>query len=189
MSFSITRTITENLPPDKIVQYLLEDRGISVADFMHPPHPKALVFSDFFEDKKQFEKNMKKTIKLLKKIKEKQGMIIVYCDYDADGITGGAVLWQTLHHLGFSVMPYIPDRKTEGYGFSKLGIDTIVEKYDPSLIISVDHGIVGHESITYAKEKNIPIIVTDHHQKASTDPEDAFAIFHTATQSGGDYYP
>ena len=52
-------------------------------------------------------------------------MIVVYTDYDADGITGGAILWETLHLLGFKVMPYVPHRKLEGYGFSKIGIDNV----------------------------------------------------------------
>jgi single-stranded-DNA-specific exonuclease len=105
-------------------------------------------------------------------------------DYDADGITGGSILWQTLHKLGFTVMPHVPDRKTEGYGFSKIGIDLVKEKYDPALIISVDHGIVAHEQIEYADSLGIKVIVTDHHQKKEVNPEKAFAIFHTDQVSG-----
>ncbi len=90
-------------------------------------------------------------------------MVVVYTDYDADGITGGTILWETLNLLGFKAMPYVPHRQKEGYGFSKIGIDAIKKQYNPSLIISVDHGITAVEQIAYAKKINIPIIVTDHH--------------------------
>lgn len=181
----IIRTIEHDASPEELVDLFLADRGITdKKSFLNPPHPKELEFSDFFENKKEFEKNKKLTIKLLADIKKSGRTIIVYCDYDADGITGGAILWETLNHLGFSVMPYIPDRKTEGYGFSIKGIDTIIKQHSPALIISVDHGIVGHEQIAYAKEKGIPVIITDHHQKADTSPPSAYSIFHTSKLSG-----
>lgn len=93
-------------------------------------------------------------------------------------------MWETLHLLGFKVFPHVPDRKSEGYGFSKVGIDLVKEKYNPALIISVDHGIMGHKQISYAKSLGIDVIITDHHSKAETDPTDALAIFHTSKLSG-----
>ena len=181
----ITRTIEHDISPSELIDLFLADRGITdSASFLNPTSPKDLIFSDFFENKKEFEKNKKLTLKLLRDIKKSGRTIVVYCDYDADGITGGAILWETLNHLGFSVMPYIPDRKTEGYGFSKKGIDAVITKHDPALIISVDHGIVGHSQIEYAKEKGVKVIITDHHQKADTNPPAAYAIFHTSKLSG-----
>ena len=135
---------------------------------------------DFVNGHKYFQK----AIELLKKIKEKQQMIIVYTDYDADGITGGAILWETLYLLGFKTMPYVPHRKNEGYGFSIQGIDNVISKYHPALIISVDHGISAAEKISYAKKKGIPIIVTDHHLAPKKLPKDAFVIFHIPALSG-----
>lgn len=171
------------LGSQEILNRLVQQRGIADVDtFFHPRHPKTIEFSSFF-DKKTYDRQWTLVLELLQKIREEKGVIIVYCDYDADGITGGAILWQTLHSLGFSVFPYIPDRKMEGYGFSKKGIDSLIEKHSPRLIISVDHGIMGHDQIAYAKEKHIPVIITDHHTKSDTDP-DAFAVFHTSELSG-----
>jgi single-stranded-DNA-specific exonuclease len=185
MKVVIKRTITDDISAEKIVDLFLEDRGLkNNEDFLHPKHPTDIQLRDFFDNKKIFDNDLKKTIQLLKTIKKEQKTIVVYTDYDADGITGGAILWETLFLLGFKVMPYVPDRKREGYGFSKKGIDAVYEKYNPALIISVDHGIAAAEKITYAKSLGIPIVVTDHHMKSSVAPDDAFSIFHTDMLSG-----
>ena len=185
MEVDIKRTIKSNTSEDAIFQYLLKDRGIkNIENFLNPRHPDEISLGHFFENKVSHRKSWRKILNLLNKIKENKKIIIVYTDYDADGITGGAIVWETLHTLGFNVMPYVPDRKKEGYGFSEKGINHIKEKYDPALIISVDHGIVAHKKITYAKKLGIPVIITDHHQKKETEPEDAFAVFHTSKLSG-----
>ncbi len=184
MKLDIKRTIKEHTAAQQIIELLLKDRGLDKnSDFFSPPNPVDIDFETFF-DKKKYQQSLASTIALLTDIKESEKTIVVYCDYDADGITGGAVLWETLHLLGFKVMPHVPNRRTEGYGFSKVGIDLVKEKYNPALIISVDHGIMGHEQITYAKTLGISIIITDHHSKAETDPKDAIAIFHTDKLSG-----
>ena len=123
-------------------------------------------------------------LKLLEQIRLNKETIVVYTDYDADGITGGTIMWETLHLLGFSVMPYVPHRKKEGYGFSTIGIDSVNNQYHPKLIISVDHGISGAKQISYAKKLGISIIVTDHHLKPKDEPKDAEAIFHIPSLSG-----
>jgi single-stranded-DNA-specific exonuclease len=186
MKIHIKHRIDDHIPPDDFIKLLLKDRGIeNTSLFITPAHPTEIPLKSFFTEKPSFKKDWQAFIKLLKKIHEDQSMIVVYSDYDADGVTGGAVMWETLHILGFKVMPYIPDRKKEGYGFSETGLNNVKETYDPALIISVDHGIVAHKQITYAKEKlGLAIVVTDHHQKQEKEPEDAFAVFHTTQLSG-----
>jgi single-stranded-DNA-specific exonuclease len=186
MKIHIKHRIDDHIPPDDFIKLLLKDRGIENTNlFITPAHPTEIPLKSFFTEKPSFKKDWQAFIKLLKKIHEDQSMIVVYSDYDADGVTGGAVMWETLHILGFKVMPYIPDRKKEGYGFSETGLNNVKETYDPALIISVDHGIVAHKQITYAKEKlGLAIVVTDHHQKQEKEPEDAFAVFHTTQLSG-----
>ena len=172
----------QKLSSQEIVDLILSKRKIKdKKNFLNPPSPLNLKLVDFG---KSHHKSFQKAIELLKKIKEKQQMIIVYTDYDADGITGGAILWETLYLLGFKTMPYVPHRKNEGYGFSIQGIDNVISKYHPALIISVDHGISAAEKISYAKKKGIPIIVTDHHLAPKKLLKDAFVIFHIPTLSG-----
>ena len=94
---------------------------------------------------------MTKAIKRIGKAIAAKESVVVYSDYDADGITAGAIMWETLHRLGTRVMPYIPHRVEEGYGLSTKGIDTVKELYNPTLIITVDHGITAREKVAYAK--------------------------------------
>ncbi len=170
----------QKISPSKIIELLLKTRNITDSDaFFTPPSPLNFDMKDF-----GYSKEVKKTIEILKEIYANKRMVVVYTDYDADGITGGAILWETLHLLGFKVMPYVPNRHTEGYGFSTNGIDKIKKEYDPALIISVDHGITAKEKVTYAKSIGIPVIITDHHLKPEHIPDDAEAIFHIPQLSG-----
>ena len=172
---------TDNYLNDEIVNFLIKNRGIkNIDDFLNPKSPLDISINDFNPKYKLY---LIKVVKLLKEIKKNNQMIIVYTDYDADGITGGAILWETLHLLGFKVMPYVPHRKLEGYGFSKKGIDNVKREFDPALIISVDHGITKIEEVKYAKKLGIKIIVTDHHLKGDKIPK-AEAIFHIPELSG-----
>jgi len=170
---------SDKITPQQLVDLILKHRQIKdINEFLNPQSPLKISILDF-----GFKKEWGKTLKLLKEIKKKNQMIIVYTDYDADGITGGAILWETLYLLGFKTMPYVPNRKTEGYGFSITGIDNIIREFNPALIISVDHGITKVKEITYAKKLGIKIIVTDHHLKSDEIPK-ADAIFHIPALSG-----
>lgn len=172
-------------PEDKvsnkeIIDILLKNRDIEDKEsFLHPTHPSHLTF-EMFHLKTAFQK----TIHLLEEIYDKKQKIVVYTDYDADGITGGTILWETLHLLGFDVIPYVPHRKNEGYGFSVKGIDSVIKEFNPVLIISVDHGISAKKQIEYAVSKGIKIVVTDHHLKPDDPPTSANAIFHIPELSG-----
>jgi len=169
----------EKLTSKQITGLILKNRKIKdVKEFLNPKPPVKINLSDF-----GFEKEIKKTFSILKKIKKSDQTIVVYTDYDADGITGGAILWETLHLSRFKVMPYVPHRRHEGYGFSQKGIDNVKKLYDPALIISVDHGITKVQEISYAKKLGIKIIVTDHHLKQEKIPK-ADAVFHISALSG-----
>jgi single-stranded-DNA-specific exonuclease len=170
----------EKITSQEVIDLLLKNRGIKDKnEFLNPPPPYELNLSDF-----GFKREIKKTLKILEDIKKENKMIVVYTDYDADGITGGSILWETLHFLGFNVMPYVPHRQHEGYGFSVKGIDNVKKEFDPALIISVDHGITAVDQIAYAKSIGIPVIVTDHHLKGDVIPDAAEAIFHIPALSG-----
>lgn len=100
--------------------------------------------------------------RIIKAINNKEKMII-YGDYDVDGITSITVLKSFLEDRGIYVDSYIPNRLEEGYGLNKPAIDEIVKKeYD--LMITVDTGISGIEEIEYANSLGLETIVTDHHE-------------------------
>jgi single-stranded-DNA-specific exonuclease len=167
---------------DEIINVLLHLRGIITASekeqFLQPNDPYTLTSDDVSIDRTSLETAIKRIEKAIKQ----EESIVVYADYDADGVTAGAVLWETLYALGARVMPYIPHRAEEGYGLSPIGIDAVKKDYDASLIITVDHGITGHEKVAYANKQGIDVIVTDHHTKPDILP--TVPIVHTTALSG-----
>ncbi|AIO19021.1 Single-stranded-DNA-specific exonuclease RecJ [Candidatus Izimaplasma bacterium HR1] len=115
--------------------------------------------------------------RIMKAIKNKE-KILVYGDYDVDGITATFVVYDTLKNLGANINYDIPNRFVDGYGLSySKTFDIINEGYN--LVITVDNGIKSIDEVKYFKENNIDIIITDHHEKEGVLP-DAYAILHTS---------
>ena len=94
----------------------------------------------------------------------------VYGDYDADGITATALMYSYLTEQGGQVVYFIPEREREGYGLSRIGIDTLAEQ-EVRLIITVDNGISAAAETDYAAEKGIDLVITDHHQPPDVIPK------------------
>lgn len=107
-------------------------------------------------------KDMKKAVERIQAAFEKEEKILVYGDYDVDGTTSVATLYQFLKDLSPNIDYYIPHRYKEGYGISKMGIDFAKEN-GFNLIISVDCGIKSTELIAYAKELGMDFVICDHH--------------------------
>ncbi len=129
---------------EKLIKVLLENRGLKkekdIQEFLHPKFRK-LSANDLGIDKK----SLAKSISRIKKAVREKERVIIFGDYDVDGITGTAILWESLNSLGANVMPYIPHRIDEGYGLSIKGIENVVKQYpDTKLIITVDNGIVAN---------------------------------------------
>lgn len=171
--------------PAVLEKIILENRGFKSSEeaqqFLHPDLKMITYESVGIE-----EKNVKTALKRLKLAQKNDEQIVVFGDYDVDGITGSAILWETLSRAGYRVMPYIPHRTDEGYGLSQKGIDNAILLYpNTKLIITVDNGIVAHEAVLYAKEKGIDVIITDHH--LSEDKKElpaAISIIHTTALCG-----
>lgn len=114
--------------------------------------------------------DMKIAVDRIIKAINNQEKIIIYGDYDVDGITSITVLKSFLEDRGLHVDSYIPNRLQEGYGLNKPAIDEIVKnKYD--LMITVDCGISGIEEIEYANSLGLETIVTDHHEVGEVLPK------------------
>jgi single-stranded-DNA-specific exonuclease len=107
-------------------------------------------------------KDMDKAVARIETAFENNESIMVFGDYDVDGTTSVATLYQFLKTIGPNIDFYIPHRYKEGYGVSKMGIDH-AKATGISLIISVDCGIKSNDLITYAKELGIDFIICDHH--------------------------
>ncbi len=165
---------------EDIVSILLENRNIvDQQDFFNPIHPSTISFSDLGISKSE----MKKAVSRIKKAITKKEQIIIFGDYDVDGVCSTSLTWKGLSSLGASVMPFVPNRFTDGYGMKPKTIESVLEKYpETKLIISVDNGIVAHEAVHFAKEKGVDVIVTDHHEKDGSIG--CFALIHTTKVCG-----
>lgn len=119
--------------------------------------------------------DMEIAVKRIVKAIENKEKIMIYGDYDADGITSITVLKKYLNEIGLKTGEYIPNRLNEGYGLNK---DAISKIYNDGykLMITVDCGISGLEEVDYANSLGMEIIITDHHEPAEKLPEAIAAI-------------
>ncbi|MEA3355013.1 MAG: single-stranded-DNA-specific exonuclease RecJ [Patescibacteria group bacterium] len=174
----------------EILSAILTNRGIttkiSQKEFLDPIDPYKIQPKDVGIN----QKNLKKAVARIKKAIKNKELIYIYGDYDTDGITSTAVLWETLHHLKAKVMPYIPSRGDNIRGLSPAGVDQILTDKDGpcQLIITVDNGISTFKGTDYANKKNIDVIITDHHQPKTKNNKPiypkAFSIIHTTKLAG-----
>ncbi len=167
-----------------IIEALLISRGITSEkdkkEFFSPTNPNKIKITDVGISMVE----LKKAVKRIKEAIKKNEKIIVYGDYDADGVCATAIMWEALYKIHKNTLPHIPERFSEGYG---LNIETIkrlkAEDNNLKLIITVDNGIVAADAVAAANKLGIDVIITDHHQPEKKKPK-ALAIVHT-TQIGG----
>ncbi|MFZ4631985.1 MAG: single-stranded-DNA-specific exonuclease RecJ [Patescibacteria group bacterium] len=132
-------------------------------------------------------KNMEAAVDLIISHIKNSSPIVVYGDYDADGVTSSVILLETLKILHANAEVYLPDRVSEGYGLNKAAINSIVSQ-GFKLLITVDNGIRNHEEVAYAKSKGLEIIITDHHVLPE-DPKEAPQCLYIDPADKKDNYP
>lgn len=157
--------IQEKYKLGKLVSRIIANKNIDEKDIEKFLNPTRHDFYDPF-----LMPDMEKAINRILKAIEKNEKIIVYGDYDVDGITSSTIIKRFMKDIGIEVDVYIPNRINEGYGLNKDAITKIAnEGYN--LIITVDCGITAIEEIELAKELKIEVIVTDHHEPGEEIPE------------------
>ena len=152
--------ISEVLATVMVNRGVVEDKDIKI--FLEPTR-------DDFHDP-YLMPDMKLAIDRIMKAIENKEKVIIYGDYDVDGITSITVLHKFLKERGLETGYYIPNRLSEGYGLNKKAIKKIADE-GYQLIITVDCGISGLEEIAYAYELGMEVIVTDHHEPLETLPK------------------
>ena len=130
--------------------------------------------------------DMDKAAARIRQAIENYEQILVYGDYDADGMTSASIMKEALEMLGAEAQVYLPNRFVDGYGPNESVYKYFIEQQQVSLIITVDNGVAGHEAISYAQSQGVDVIVTDHHGLPAELPE-AFAIVHPEHPEGN--YP
>lgn len=162
----VINKIVENIDISPILATILVNRNITdynnIKTFFNPTR------NDFYDP--FLLEDMDIAIKRILKAIKKKEKIIIYGDYDADGITSITVLKKFLEERGLKIDYYIPNRLDEGYGLNKEALSKIINQhYD--LLITVDCGISGIEEIEYLKNNKLDCIVTDHHETLDVLPK------------------
>ncbi|MEI6352969.1 MAG: single-stranded-DNA-specific exonuclease RecJ [Candidatus Nomurabacteria bacterium] len=149
----------------------------SLEKFLNPKWDKDIFPSENIKD-------INKAIERIKKAVDENQKIVIFADYDCDGIPGAVVLHDFFKKINYqNFIVYIPHRHNEGYGLNKIAIEKFI-KDKVSLMITVDIGITNLEEIKFAEENNINVILTDHHlpilkEKGEQILPNAFAIINT----------
>ena len=119
--------------------------------------------------------DMDKAVERIKSALEEKEKIVIYGDYDVDGITSTALLFGFLKSMGADIEYYIPDRKDEGYGINIIAVNKLI-KEGVKLLITVDCGITAIGEIEFAKLQGMDVVVTDHHTCKERIPTAAVAV-------------
>ena len=165
----------------KVMAQLLSNRGIKTADIAQDFMKCSLAscHSPFLL------KDMDKAVARVRKAISKGERILVYGDYDVDGMTSVTLLYSALKKLGADVDTYIPNRIEEGYGLNSIAIKR-AHKNGIGLLITVDCGITSFKEVMQASALKIDVIITDHHEILNSKVPAACAVINPL-QSGCGY--
>lgn len=160
----LQNTLSRELGISKILAQILINRGIKNAEdaekFLNAD-PDHLLDPYLFSD-------MQKAVKLIKKAAKNKKRVMIFGDYDVDGLTALTLLKETLSKIGLETVHYIPHRIKEGYGLNK-NIIHVARQKEITLLITVDCGTNSNEEIRELRRHNIDVIVTDHHEPVNHD--------------------
>lgn len=146
---------------------LLTNRGLTdpqtVGSFLHPHWAQDLHDPFALRD-------MRRAVERLARALEKGQRMVIYGDYDADGVSAAAVLFQTLRALGAAPEVYLPDRQTEGYGLHTDAIERLAQA-GAKVLVTVDCGTANVAEVARAAQLGIDVIITDHHAEPAERPQ------------------
>lgn len=114
--------------------------------------------------------NMGAAVDRLFTARERGETVVIFGDYDVDGVTATALLTEVLTELGWTVEHYLPHRMDEGYGLSQLAVENCLKRFSTTLLLAVDCGSTAVESIRWLGGQGVDVIVVDHHQVSSPAP-------------------
>jgi single-stranded-DNA-specific exonuclease len=114
--------------------------------------------------------NMSLAVERLLLAYERQEPLVIFGDYDVDGVTSTTLLLEVLRKLGWSADAYLPNRMDEGYGLSREGVENCLNKFPVKLLLAVDCGSTAVETIAWLKERGVEVLVLDHHQVSNPPP-------------------
>ncbi len=115
--------------------------------------------------------NIARAVELLYHTRELGEALVIFGDYDVDGVTSTSILLEVFRALGWNAHAYLPSRMDEGYGLSRDGVENCLTRFPTKLLLAVDCGSTAVESIEWLKAKGVETVVLDHHQVSDPAPE------------------
>ncbi|PKM67144.1 MAG: single-stranded-DNA-specific exonuclease RecJ [Firmicutes bacterium HGW-Firmicutes-2] len=174
-------TIMSEMGLSPIIARLLINRGVETKEAVDQYYNAT---TESFHDPFMMT-DMKIAVERILRSRDQDEKIMVYGDYDVDGVTSTSILYMFLEELGCLVAYYIPDRHEEGYGINKEALAEIKDRgFD--LLITVDTGITAVNEVAYSKEIGLDVIITDHHECQEVLPS-GIAVINPKRE--GDLYP
>ncbi len=162
----LTSPLAAQLKISPLLAQCLVNRGISepaaIETFLRP-RLKQLADPFLLPD-------MDKAVARLLTARERGDSLVIFGDYDVDGVTSSTLLLQVLRALGWQASSYLPHRMDEGYGLSRDGVENCLKKYPTNLLLAVDCGSTAVETIAWLRERGVDVIVLDHHQISNPAP-------------------
>ncbi len=168
---ALTEFLARELKVSPLLAQCLLNRGHSepepIARFLEP---KLKHLADPF-----LLPNMRAAVERLFAAHAAREPLVIFGDYDVDGVTSTTLLHEVLTALGWKVHCYLPHRMDEGYGLSQSGVENCLEKFPVKLLLAVDCGSTARVQVAWLRERGVEVLVLDHHQ-VSDPPPDAVAL-------------
>ena len=174
--------IDKNTPDIDFIDLLLRNRKINEdkkQEFLSPSSPQTFSPKDYGINPKDF----KKAVDRINQAIINKENILIYGDYDVDGITATAILWQVLYQKEANVLPFVPDREIDGYGIKANSFFRIQtnQKKNFDLLITVDNGIVAQNELEKITKSGTEVLVIDHHVVTKPLSKNFYKVHSTLT--------
>lgn len=114
--------------------------------------------------------NMRAAVERLFTARERNEPLVIFGDYDVDGVTSTTLLAEVLTTLGWKVNSYLPHRMDEGYGLSQSGVENCLNRFPTTLLLAVDCGSTAVDTIAWLRSRGVDVLVLDHHQVSDPAP-------------------
>lgn len=163
---ALAEMLARELGVSSLLGQCLINRGFSEpAPAHHFLEPRLRNLSDPFR-----LPNMKAAVERLFTAREKEETVVIFGDYDVDGVSSAALLIEILEQLGWKANCYLPHRLDEGYGLSQEAVENCLAKFPTTLLLAVDCGSTAVKQIDWLAQRGVDVVVLDHHQVSDPRP-------------------
>lgn len=168
----LTRPLVAELKVTPLLAQCLVNRGFTAPDAARSfLGPRLRTLADPF-----LLPQMDRAVARLLAARERREELVIFGDYDVDGVTATALLTTVLEPLGWTVKQFVPDRFDEGYGLTQAGVENCLEQHPSTLLLAVDCGSTAVDQIAWLGERGVDVIVLDHHQFGAVHPAAAALV-------------